>query len=518
MACQSIQSATRENPCGVAGRPVTLAAAMGILLLSAGPVRAQSGAEPKDAAVEDSQAADSRDAELESLKKRLDALEQSRAAEQAEKEALQKRLEAVESNPSEGGNTELEERVDSLETSQIEQMQEEERKLKIFGFADVQWYKFWYKKDSAYTNSLNDNNSFAVAHWNLFMEKRLSEQFRVLGEVRFLFQPYGEELSVDSELWGTEWERANVKATDWVDAYYFEWGGISIERFWIEYHPNDYFGVKAGMYLTPYGVWNVDHGSTVVIPAHRPFISTARLLPESQTGLYLYGRAFPSDKTAIDYGLTLSNGRGPTTKLYDLDESKALGGLLTFSYDGPVVALSFGTYLFIGESTDITRGNGFDAATGQSTNYINTVYNYIEKSMSFYLKFEAAGFLLQSEFVRGLIRYEEGGRALYFEMSDTLAYYLPDFIQQGAYVLAAYRLPFDAVSISPYFIYEYGEPDPMSALPSGHNFGGGINWRITPAVVWKVEGFHHHANKSLFGLQAERLHYNVVSTQLAVSY
>jgi len=147
------------------------------------------------------------------------------------------------------------------------------------------------------------------------------------------------------------------------------------------------------------------------------------------------------------------------------------------------------------------------------------VYNYIEKTMSFYLKFEAAGFLLQSEFVKGIVRYKEGGRAVYFEMSDTLAYYYPDWTQMGAYVLLAYRLPFDAVNISPYALYEYGDPDPTAMLPAGHNYGGGINWRINPAVVWKVEVFRHQADQDLMGgVPSEALHYNVVSTQLAVSY
>ena len=289
---------------------------------------------------------------------------------------------------------EREERLDQESEVQVENMEEEQNRLKIFGFVDVQWYMYLFPDDATQKNSKLDNNSFAVGHWNLYLDKKLGDSFRTMGEVRFAFQPYGEQISSGADQ--SDFERANTEAIDWVDAYYWDWGGISIQRVWIEYKPNDYFGIRAGHYLTPFGVWNVDHGPTVVIPAHRPFIITSQLMPDAQTGLYAYGRLFPSDSTFIDYGLTVSNGRGPVQKLYDLDDHKALGLNLGFSYRGPV-SLSFGTYLFWGKTTDTAEVQSIDLVINAVDISDEVVYQYYEKTMSFYLKFEVAGLLLQGE-------------------------------------------------------------------------------------------------------------------------
>jgi hypothetical protein len=93
--------------------------------------------------------------------------------------------------------------------------------------------------------------------------------------------------------------------------------------------------------------------------------------------------------------------------------------------------------------------------------------------------------------------------------------YATDYIQEGAYALVAYRLPFDIVNITPYFIYEYQHPNDKIGHPYGNNYGG-INWRIIPPVVWKVEALYHQDGADLSYLPKRS--YTLVSTQLAVSY
>ena len=455
-----------------------------------------------------------REAELLS---RIEVLEKKTDAVLEQDEELRAALAKQEADKKEQAeiNEELQERTTALEGSGFERIQAEEMDLKVYGFADVQWYKFFFRDDAMYDGYLNKNNTFAVGHWHLYLEKRLSESFRFLGETRLLFQPYGEELeNTSGEAEG--FERVNTQATDWVDAYYFDWGGISIQRLWIEYKYSDIFGVRAGHFLTPYGLWNVDHASTVVIPAHRPFFITSELLPESQTGLNFFGRFFPSDSTNIDYALTVSNGRGPTAKLYDLDENKAVGFSLVFSYDGPI-SLNLGTYLFMGEYTEVSKSSVINAENGGWDFLTDVVENYIEKSMSFHLKLEWQGLMLQSEYVRGLIRYKRGGRP-----TDAFspAYYLPDHVQWAAYALIAYRLPIEAVNLRPYFIFEYQKPADASDYPVGPNFGGGLNWQITPSVVWKIECFYHKEidDRVRWGYSGKDLNYGVVTSQLAISY
>lgn len=460
---------------------------------------------------------------------RLERLEQQAAVATKENELLKARLaQKEEASTANEITNQLAQSVNVLEDAEFDRMQAKERNLKVYGFADFQWYKFFYSKNSLYDGSLNDKNSFTVGHWHMYLEKRVSDKFRFLGEVRFLFQPYGDETdfglipnqyTTDDEIANApSFARANTQTQDWVDAYYFDWGAISIQQIWLEYKYSDLFGVRAGNFLTPYGIWNVDHASTVVIPGHRPFLITASLLPESQTGLNFFGRIFPSDSTAIDYAITLSNGRGPTSKVYDLDESKAIGLSLSFSYDGPV-SLSLGSYLYLGEYTDVVRNAGYDIATARYDYKTEVAENYLEKTMAFHLKIKWEGLLLQGEYVRSIARYKEDGRPILFEESAFgPALYETDFHQHAGYGLVAFQIPVDAIHLSPFFIYEYQKPADRTFLPQGHNYGGGLNWRITPTVVLKADIVYHRDNGARWGYPKSKLHYGVVSSQLAVSY
>jgi hypothetical protein len=449
---------------------------------------------------------------------RLDRLEQFAETTRKENEALKKQLTTQDERITQlaAENESLASRQDDAELAEMASAQKNE--LKIYGFADVQWYKFIFDDKCWYNGFWNDKNSFTVGHWNIYLEKSLNDHFRFLGEVRFLFQPYGEEISFQKVTAAGEeiqYKRVNTKAVDWVDGYGFNWGGIAIQRLWIEYKLNDYFSVRAGNYLTPWGVWNVDHASSVVIPGHRPYIITAQMLPETQTGLILFGRIFPTDTISLDYALTLSNGRGPTTKIYDLDENKAMGLKLSFQYDG-AVSLGFGTHLYIGEYTDIVRIETMVDRYEYETDFTE---NYIEKAIAFHLKFQWKGLVLQGEYARGLIKYTEDGRYLFFEEGSWgPTTYLADYIQQGAYALLAYRLPVDAINLSPFFIYEFQQPKDYSTLPRGHNFGGGINWRIIPELVWKIDYVYHRATDERWNIPASLLHFSVISTQLAVNF
>lgn len=442
--------------------------------------------------------------EFESMKRRLAELEAAQAEEEsANGSNADQEIEALN-----GKLASQAEAIEALEDSEFRRVQDEEKKLKIYGFMDVRWYQFiFYQEDNVLEGYLNDHSTFLMAHWNMFLDRQLTDSFRVLGEVRFLFQPLGEISSQTQDANGVEFTRWNVTAQDTPDAYYFNWGGISIERAWIEYKPSDYFGVRAGKYLTPFSMWNVDHGPTVVVPIHMPFLITGQYLPTAQSGLSAFGRAFPSDTTSINYGLTLSNGTGPITDLYDLDDNKAMGANLGFSYDG-AVKLDLGTYLYIGDYTDSQTSVG---AEGFEQN-IKVMYK--EKVISANLKFEWAGLLLQAEYIRSLIRFEGDHRYPVQYGTDEELYY-PDCVQQATYALIGYRLPFEIVNIMPFFMYEYMEPRPWAIQPVGHVYGGGINWRINPFTVFKVEFYHQNSDEFP---QGGSIDYHVINTQLAVTY
>lgn len=90
----------------------------------------------------------------------------------------------------------------------------------------------------------------------------------------------------------------------------FKWGGIELERVYLEWSMTPWLTLRAGQFLTPYGIWNVDHGSPTIIPVTQPHVIVQALFPERQTGLELRGQLPLSANHTIDYHLTLSNGIG----------------------------------------------------------------------------------------------------------------------------------------------------------------------------------------------------------------
>ena len=486
-----------------------------IVFTSSISARAQEGSDAQDAAGEtdsrevsryksdpkDNSSDGSTAVEMETLKRRIDAMEASLAKNTAGDDAASAEIEA------------LKQHIETFEMDEILRVQDEERKLKFYGFADIRWFKtIYYQDDEHYLDGLvNGHNTFIVGHWNLFAERQLSDSFRAMGEVRFLFQPLG-HTNQYADPTGAEFDRTDVNAVDNPDAYFFNWGGISIERIWIEFKPSDYFGVKAGKFLTPYSMWNVDHSPTVLIPIHTPYLITGKYIPPAQTGLYLFGRAFPSNAMMINYGLTLSNGEGPTTEFYDLDDKKALGASLGVSWDGPV-KLDIGSYFYMGDYTDLEV---------RIASYVpmdwdeNITVSYKNKAFSTNLKLEWNGLLLQGEYMRGVVRFQNGKRI--HVRNPTVNEYEPDCIQWATYALLGYRLPFDTLSIMPFLMYEYVHPPGWADTPRGHLYGGGINWRINPFVVLKAEFYHQKTTDRPVEAGDMPVDYHVINTQLAVTY
>ena len=71
--------------------------------------------------------------------------------------------------------------------------------------------------------------------------------------------------------------------------------------------------IRAGKFLTPYGIWNVEHGGPVLISTRTPLLLRKQIFPESMTGIQVYGKTFPAD-FQISYHAWLGNGKGPAAK------------------------------------------------------------------------------------------------------------------------------------------------------------------------------------------------------------
>jgi len=131
----------------------------------------------------------------------------------------------------------------------------------LYGFADFSYVTQIGKK--VITGS--PYPTFMVGNLNVYFSTEFERRWRSLAEVRFLYAPNGSWLA-DNQFETNSSPRGDTSFLDGSDLNHpMRWGGIAIQRIWLEYKFDSYLTLRAGQWLTPYGIWNVDHGSPTII-------------------------------------------------------------------------------------------------------------------------------------------------------------------------------------------------------------------------------------------------------------
>ncbi len=350
--------------------------------------------------------------------------------------------------------------------------------LELYGFADFSFYKFFVDEGSLLGAHVYPKSSFAVGNLNLYLSSNLSRKWRALSEVRYTFLPNGARFPEGQAL-----RRVDTTAPDYVNfGGQRRTGSIVIERAWLEHRFDALLNVRLGKWLTPYGIWNVDHGSPAIIPVVRPYIIALDVIPESQTGVQLYGRHAVTEQLTVGYSLSLSNGRGPVEDYADLDENKALTARVGATHRGLGV-LDVGGTVYYGRFTNesqniVPRGTGFGLQN-------RIVSQYDELAWGLDVRWTLGGFHAQAEFLTTDGRYTRAGREL-----RTAEDFQPDRHSSGGYALLGYR--FDWQSLMPFAMWEYIEAVNLEEIfrpvTLDEIIGGalGINARPTPTVTLKA--------------------------------
>ena len=351
-----------------------------------------------------------------------------------------------------------------------------QRKLDLYGFADFTYQRLLVDKENIWNRTYPSVNSFAVGNFNLYLSSNLGDSWRALAEVRFMYLPNGASKPDAS---------GNAIRTDTTVLDYagFEepirWGGIRIERIYVEHEFNGLFKLQVGQFLTPYGIWNVDHGSPTIIGIKKPFVVSNQLFPEQQVGLQLYGSYF-FDPLEIGYHLTLSNGRGPV-EYQDFDDDKAVGGRLYVKTDA-LGSLTVGASIYRGGYYDrsakyVVTNNG--ASVDQEYTPIS---KYQELSLGADVKWEYKSWLAQGEAIMNEANFENRPRASIVHPPPG---FQADYRRWGAYGLIGYRLPF--VPLMPYVIVQHAISPDSPNTPPATAYEVGVNYRPIAALVVKLE-------------------------------
>lgn len=359
---------------------------------------------------------------------------------------------------------------------------EEGPKLELYGFADFSYLHTFGPKKNILRQYVGPYPRFYVGHLNLYLSSTLGNNWRSLAEVRFTYSPNGDE---DRAAADGSFPVPDTTAVDYAELQRtFSWGGIEVQRAWIEYQPFDFLSIRGGQWLTPYGYWNDDHGSPTIITVHKPFPIGDVFFPERQTGLIALGKYFIGP-TAIGYAATLSNGRGPYDAFRDLDNNKAIGGRLYLEMS-QVGNFTFGVAAYRGRFTASTKRYRVDTSGSAPVAeiYRTTDSAYDELSLGADVRWMWKGLHVQGEVMMNEAAYDDRyrPRTTSFDPRPTFS---ADYRRVGGYLLLGYRTRW--LNVMPYAMGEYSSYTNTDLAPPAWAWSAGLNVRPTPNVVLKAE-------------------------------
>lgn len=320
----------------------------------------------------------------------------------------------------------------------------------VHGFIDMGFQKVRTNDAAGFESTAA---TFVLGNVNLYFTFHPVAHWSALTEIRFTNEPNG-----------TAADPANGIGDD-----HMRWGAIILERAYIQYEHSRELGLRLGEFLTPFGIWNVDHGSPVVIPIVRPESMTAELFPMHQIGIELYGENtdWAPGRWTLGYHAYVSNGRTPGQ--VDPTDDKMFGGRLELSTTRPY-RMAFGLSGMFGQYSDATSGMAEQVA-------------YDERGISADGSIDFSALRLRAEVTVRDIDFQPAKHL----MLDTGAFE-PNEAQFDAYVLAAYRIP--ETRFEPYLYTEaFHQYDDIGDVQLGA--AAGLNIYFAPQVQLKLQALHN---------------------------
>lgn len=311
------------------------------------------------------------------------------------------------------------------------------------------------------------NGSFDAHHFNMVLEAQVNEKLSVAAMV-------GLEHGLDQS------------------SVAFDNGRIVVEYAFGQYAFNDYFKIRAGKMLTPYGLLNEIHDATpALLTIEAPmtlYVTEQRggeaIFPEWSTGVGATGNFFLFEDMTLDYVLYIANGEntGRTNEAeHDDNENKALGGRVLFS---PWDFLTL----------------GFSVFRGDKAMRLNPSLDKTHASYGFSLAFEWESFNLSGEFFDSKIRNIE---------------------EQASYVQASYTF---FGRLTPHIKYEFlnillsDNEKENNRLDDWHDLGVGINFKVIDGLFLKAEFHNHLIGEGNSNVTRNIRRYNEVMGQVAIAF
>jgi len=409
------------------------------------------------------------DERIDQLERALQAQRQEFDAQRAELQAriqkVEEQAQASEARAAEAAAlTELDAAMEGAEEEALV-----DPLVRVYGFADVGLQRSWGTIAQLIPGGTT-KTTFVLGNVNLYFDANPIPDWRFLTEVRFGLFPHGASERVAQGSSPTIDTTVSDDGSPNGGFTNIQWNGVLLERAHIDWTPRDEISLRAGWFLTPYGIWNVDHGTPTRIMVEAPLLITADILPQRQLGLEAFGR-FQALPWTVGYHLYVSNGRQPGQ--LDFSDQKAIGTRVWFETRRPF-PMKFGLSGYTGryervEKTIGLRPGGAFSVTEKESIAFTDYAAAVDASL------DIGELRLRAEGVSRWKFFEEGKRTSYLPGT-----FDADQNTFGAYLLAAYRLPWYGLEpLVQTEIFRFSLPLGEYALrPSA-----GLNIYFDPAVV-----------------------------------
>ena len=441
---------------------VGTAAAAGLVLLTP-PNAAGQEPGPAPAAPGVAAPAPAPDPELEALKLELQA-------QRAELEEQKQRLAASEARAEDAAA------LAALDASAVEPTADDDP-LQFYGFFDTGFSKTWADDDSAMGwawPAQGPWGSFFMGNLNLFLDATPAERWRFLGEVRFTTLPHGTDAAFGSPSGSYERnDESEYDVTSASGAQRVILGSTIVERAWAQWSASDLLRLRAGYLLTPFGIWNIDHGTPTLISLVLPVSQNSEYFPNHVTGLEALGTV-EGESLELGYHAHISNGRTPAQEA--IGNYPAFGGRVYGRTVGKT-ALTLGASGYYGSLDDEVKNiTSFQPFRVERTETVEGR----EWAAGADVALDAGALRVRSEGVLHRVDYDEGQR-------PTLnGGFEPDAYEWDVYALVAYRLP---AGIEPYVWFEVRH-GPSSTADTVYVPSVGLNLHFSPSVQLKSQLTH----------------------------
>ncbi|HKU41412.1 MAG TPA: hypothetical protein VJR89_24815 [Polyangiales bacterium] len=369
----------------------------------------------------------------------------------------------------------------------------EEPAVSLYGFMDFGIDHFFVDDDVDSLALLRPTSAttFVFGNLNVYLDATPLPNLRSLVELRLTLAPHGEETALGPPL-STSYERVDTVAFDFSSPSsqaQMRLGSLFIERAWTQYKFSELFTLQWGMFLNPFGIWNLDHGSPTLISLVLPTFIASQMVPTRLLGVHLYGSTFVGDSWQLGYYAHVSNGRTPLD--FDLDEEKGIGARVFASNEGDYGKLVLGASGYTGQYSDQYKKlnpmgeNVFD--------WVETV-SYREHVLGFDVAVDLGDLRVRSEAVLRWVLYKDGLSEQIFAQ-DGSEQYLPSRLEYDAYILAAYLT---SIGIEPYFQFEISEKSYVLPRWGGSSRATqtglhplspsvGFNYHLTTHTIFKAQ-------------------------------